>query len=323
MHTDLYRGFISSPLEIMIALYILIGIVLFFLITSIVRSQKSKREMRKRAAATYQKLLKQFTCSEAETDALDKLGCYLKKPERRYTLMQSQAIFDACAEKAKKDNLLPHQMIAALRVKLGYGAKNTGRRPESSTELPPGASVSVLTPHHHTLHGKILDPTPDSFRVAIAGDGFSGHIPALPPHTAVRIMYHDRTGLYEFDTKLQKQLNATIQLNHSETLRRVQRRAYYRKKTNLPVFIHHPGSMDSAVQTNLIDIGGGGASLYNRSNLFAAGEDIALSFHPNSTHSLDVIGKILRTSKDNTILHVDLRHLKETTRDKIYRVLFQ
>ncbi|MBA7689092.1 hypothetical protein ES703_97587 [subsurface metagenome] len=90
----------------------------------------------------------------------------------------------------------------------------------------------------------------------------------------------------------------------------------------LPVFIKPAGSEERPLESILLDLGGGGASLKNPNRSFKPGMDLELSFHPEGESRMFIIAEVLRISKNGTILHLRFGPLKETTRDRIIGSLF-
>lgn len=103
----------------------------------------------------------------------------------------------------------------------------------------------------------------------------------------------------------------------------MQRREYYRRNLELPVFVRPTGSRRRPVATRFIDVGGGGASLQNPSAKFRRGTDLELTFHPDSHAPLNLHGRVVRTSQGGAVLHVKFEKLRESTRDKIFRMMFR
>lgn len=318
MLSDFYAGFLSSRTEIVV-LFVLIAVFVAFLVAFAVRRERrERRRLREQAEETYREQLSQLPLSRQDEDALETLSKYLDRPERKYLLLRNQAIFNACAHRARAANQVGKGELSALRVKLGFTGEKTGETPESSAELPPGAGVLIIEEGKEPVPGQVLDPIPSAFRVRLKSE--------KRPFTSgdlVEVIYQNRSGVYRFESAVLGFAGSELSLSHSEDMRRIQRRRYYRREAAFPVFLRSARRTDRPIRSQFIDIGGGGASLYNPGARFKPGDEIELTFHPDSTETLHVIGRVVRRSHGGEVIHVSFRHLRENARDKIFRALFQ
>ncbi len=312
-----YQGFAGSPLEITLVLIFVVlflGMLVFFATR---RTRREKRERKEHAEALYQELKEARALTPTEEDAITQLSAYLDRPERRYVLLQSQSMFNAAAGPALRDGRLTEGTLSALRVKLGYTDQPTNKPPRSTAELPIGASVLVGKKKVRTIKARVLEPTETSFRLQT---DFRER--PFVFGTLARVIYQNNIGIFAFNCAVEGFEDGILALTHDEEPERVQRRKYYRAELHLPVHVRPTGGKERARESEFLDIGGGGASLKNPDKTFQAGEHIELSFHPYSREPLRVQASVVRTSDDDTVLHVRFEQMRESMRDKIYRMLF-
>ncbi|GAB6088985.1 PilZ domain-containing protein [Spirochaeta dissipatitropha] len=314
---DFLDGFTRSPLEIALSLGFLLLLLVFFVSVSYLRRRQEQAQIKKRSQKVYQTLLKRHSITADEEVLLSELAAFLRSNERSYMLMENQAIFNACAEKALHTDRLTKAQISALRDKLGFNKRRSGMILESSKQIPVTSPVILLKKPHSPVEGKVLEPTERAFRVQSGTKDMP-----FPAKSEVEIVYHDATGVYAFSAYLINFSSGVFSLTHSEQLRRVQRREYFRKKISIPCYMHRSGERDQVFPSRFIDLGGGGASVVNPKKAFSAGDDISLSFRSDTETMLHIIGRVVRTSKHNTVLHIDFDNMGESRRDRLYRLLF-
>lgn len=310
-------GFTRSPLEIAISLGFLLLLVVFFVTVSYLRRRQEQTQIKLRSQKVYQNLLKRHSISADEEMLLSELSAFLRSNERSYMLMENQAIFNACAERALHADRLTKAQISSMRDKLGFNRRKSGMKLESSRQIPPSSPVILLKKPHSPIEGKVLAPSERAFRVQ---SGIKDN--PLPVKSEIEIVYHDASGVYAFSSYVINFSAGVFSLTHSEQLRRVQRREYFRKKISIPCYMHRSGERDHVFPSRFIDLGGGGASVVNPKKTFSTGDDISLSFRSDTETMLHIIGRVVRTSRHNTVLHIDFENMGESRRDRLYRLLF-
>jgi c-di-GMP-binding flagellar brake protein YcgR len=312
------RAFHPSPLQIALVIAAAALLVLGFTTYYLLERGRQRRSELRRNRKTYEVLRDRHHLAPSEEDLVERMSSCLKSPDKKYLLLSNQGIFNACAHRLIREGEIPEAGVSALRVKLGFFGEGPDSSPSSSASLPTGAAV-VLRYRGNILRGRVLDPQTSSLRLRVD----LGERPAvLFPGSAVELMYQNRRGTFTFRTTVQKQDRQFLFLAHTEEVKRAQRREHFRKAVNLPVFVKVTGSDDKPQLTRFIDLGGGGASLRNPGGSFRRGDEIDLAFHPDSEDRLSLTAHVVRTSHANNVVHVDFGHLRESARDRIYRILF-
>jgi len=313
---NFYKGFFSSPLQILglaaLVVFFFAGLVLY----TVVRNRREKKRRLRRTAEIFQERVKRHDLTLSEIEALHILARYLRSSDQKYLLLTNQGLFDSCVEKALPDRAISQDQISTIRVKLGFAGKAPASHPISSAELPPGDSVLLLQEGFPALRGRIEEQQPSAFLVHMEQGSR-----VLPSGSKVEVLYQNASGMYTFVTRVHGTQGQIIQLSHSEEVKRYQRRRYYRRNITLPVLVRTAGSEEKPLKSQFHDIGGGGASLENPQKRFKPGADVELMFHPQARSTLNVVGSVVRTSKAGNVMHVTFEKMKEATRDRIYRVI--
>ena len=316
--SDFYIAFTASPGEVAVVILLIVGFIGGLVVTFVIRSRRERAERRQRAEKAYEQHLQRFSLTPSEQAAVEQMALHLDAPERKYLLLVSQGIYNSCAERALEAGELSEQQVAALRVKLGFAGKQTSKPPASTTEIPVGAAVLLRAKEEAPVQARVLEQEPDSFLVE-----HDEEAEVFTYGTALTVLYQTNAGIYAFESVVESREGAILYLAHDEEPTRMQRREYFRQNMDLPVHIRPTGSNKRPVATRFIDVGGGGASLRNPSPKFVRGTDLELTFHPDSEGMLNLHGRVVRTSHQGRVLHVKFEKLRESTRDKIFGLLFR
>ncbi|MFP4373592.1 MAG: flagellar brake protein [Spirochaetaceae bacterium] len=316
--SDFYIGFAASPGEVVLVVLAVAVFVAALTAAFVVRSRKETRERRRRAEEAYQQHLKAFSLTPSDLAAVEQMASHLHAPERKYLLLVSQGIYNSCAERALEAGDVTEQQVAALRVKLGFAGKETTKPPASTTEIPVGAAVLLRAKEEAPVQARVLAQEPESFLVEHDEEAQD-----LTFGTPLTVLYQTNAGIYAFESVVERREGSVLYLAHDEEPSRMQRREYYRQNVDLPVYVRPTGSGKKPLATRFIDVGGGGASLRNPSPKFVRGTDLELTFHPDSEAPLNLHGRVVRTSSQGRVLHIKFEKLRESSRDKIFRLLFR
>ncbi len=311
-------GFIASPAELIFALLFVGSIFLVLFFAGLLRLRKSRREIEARSNATWNRLLAQKNLTDDEQETVAFLASYLRSNERKYMLLMNPLLFDHCVEEAVSSGIVSSPKAASLRIKLGFSSGHTGSRVHSSAQVRPGSGVVLVKKGQASVKGRVLEQQPESFRVEVDTKKV-----AFAHSEPLEVYFHDGSGLYTYSSFVQGFSDGIVYLQHAEDLRRIQRREFFRRKMTLPVYARPAGQGDKVYSSHFLDLGAGGASLENPQGAFSVGEDISLSFHDASHQDFHLIGRIVRTSKRGSVLHVDFCHLQKNIQDKLYALLFQ
>jgi c-di-GMP-binding flagellar brake protein YcgR len=315
---EVARAYQRTPFEIAIFVLFVGGILVTMSVYMIVQSRTYRRRSRERAEENYKAALRRLQLTPSHETIVYSMSRYMKKPHLRYLLLEDENLFDSCAaDLLAREDVTPDS-IAALRVEIGFSRKND-KPPRSSTQIPTGSLVFLLrTPQDKGIPSRVLEPDPHAFRVQLS----TKKKVVFPAGSPLFVVYHCAAGVFSFHTILLNQDKKLLRLRHSETLVRRQRRQYYRAATSLPVSVRSTDGSGRPVITRFTDLGGNGASLENPGKKYSPGDEVDLTFQPDRKESVSVTGTVLRLSRDDSVMHLEFKRIRETDRDRIYRMLF-
>jgi c-di-GMP-binding flagellar brake protein YcgR len=111
-------------------------------------------------------------------------------------------------------------------------------------------------------------------------------------------------------------------LSHSERIRRIQKRRFFRKMTHLPAVLESRNGSGRRVQTRLVDLSAGGAKVQAAGQVFTVGQAVGLTLYPESGQPISVEGKITRVANDSSSLSIAFDSISERVRERIVRMVF-
>jgi hypothetical protein len=311
-------GFRQDPRQLAlfsVIVVVFIGVLVFF---ALYQSKRSRTRRLQEIQERFDNLLQKHRLTTMEMDILERMSGYLKKESEKLMLLEHEHTFDTAAEKLRKHGGVPDQLIAALRVKLGFRIESMEKIPHSSTELPVGMPVVVGQKGRKNTGGRILKQEPYSLVVEMD--------PGRPPPEKgmpIHLYFSNLSGLFGFSTVLLGSKGGIIKLRHSENVKRIQRREFYRKKIKLPVYVKPAGSEERPAASVFADLGGGGASLLNPSSRYKSGDKLFLTFFPTHDEEVNLIAKVVRLSGRGRIMHIEFLSVSDSSRDHILGLLFK
>jgi c-di-GMP-binding flagellar brake protein YcgR len=318
MENSLAAGFRTSPVEIAAFFLIVILFVVALVSYGIHRHRVYLRRRAKENSRRYAELVVARKLLPTDEDLVDRLARYLRDPSDKHIILQSQSVFNQTAALALDDGVAGPGQVSALRVKLGFTGRPVGLRPRSSTEIPPSSPVILETAGNTRFEGQVTGAATDSLRVRLK----DRHV-TIPSGASLRVIYQNDAGVFNFNSTVLLKDDNEIGLQHSEEIESVQHRSHYRRPVNLPVYIRSALSDDEPKLSRFVDIGGGGASIRNPGGRFSTGDTVELTFHPDGDTTLDLVATVVRTSRRGKVIHLRYGNIRESDRDRVYRLMFR
>ncbi|MQY76228.1 MAG: hypothetical protein GH155_01195 [Spirochaeta sp.] len=316
---DISTGFQQSPLEILLSLALLLLFIGFLIFMYRLQKKRLRETRNRRYLQLYEAAMAKLDLNPSELQLLEQLAHYLKKPERKYLLLVNHSTFNACVNRMCGEEDVRQVSLSALRIKLGFSVQDPERIPSSTAELPEGLPVLITSRVGKRAAGRVAGSQPHSLIISPTEPV------KLPSGIPATVYFQNRSGVFSFTTHVRETVEKpepAIHLAHSETIRRTQRRAYYREKLSLPIFVRPAGSEEKPLLSVFLDLGGGGASLRNPQNRYAAGADLELTFLPSGADRLSLTAKVIRASRGGKVLHVRFGTITDSVRDRIIGSLF-
>jgi hypothetical protein len=315
---EIAKGFEKSPLEIALFAALIVGIGVSVVVLYRRQLRSSREEIIKRSQTLFARTARKKSLGTSDLNILERMVKHLKSPKDKHLLLEDQVTFNGCARKLIAYDRVASQGIAALRVKLGFKTRSPEGVPHSTAELQDDLPVIIVQKGKKGGRGSIAKVKPSSLTIALEGE-------TPPPKRSlpIQVYFQAPSGRYTFITRIRGYSKGDIEIAHSENIKRLQRRKFYRKKLMLPVYVKRAESDEPSVLSTLIDLSGGGVSLVNRDLQFRAGDRISISLVASRTKRIYVAGNVLRISRGGKTIHVEFRDMLESSRDRIIRLLFK
>ena len=317
MREGLLTAFTLNLWELGVILLALLPVVAIIAYATIRNNRQRTRKQEEDARNRYVELVKRFGLNRPEEEVIASLARHLSDPTRKYLLLQNQRLFHQAASAALDEDEVLEEVVSSLRFKIGFSGPPRGSRPYSSTEIPEGAGILVQIDIRPPEHATVLEPEPSALRLQLNNPRIRYN-----PGSTIELVYQNSSGIFRFTTTVIAHDETALHAQHSENLTQIQRRKHYRKSMRLPIFVKAAYREEQPSVSQLLDIGGDGASFINPGQRFHQGDDIELTFHPDSESVLHLVASVLRTSQGNTIIHVQFSRIRDRARDQIYNMLF-
>ena len=311
------EGFNRSPLEIAIFLVLVMGIVLTAVMLGRRQLVRFKEQKLRVARHRFEKIVQERNLGPGDVSILESLAVFLNAPDLKYRLVESQGVFNSCAKKLLASGGAASSEIAALRWRLGFRRRNPEQPFRSTAQLYEDLPVIVVQKNAKGCRGRIESVEPYSIGIEVESIGIS-----LKKGVPAQVYFQSPSGRFMFHSRIRRIGDNSIELMHSEHIKRIQRRRFYRKRLMLPVYVKKVGAKQPPVLTTLIDLGGGGASVARGGMYLEAGDRIKLRLYSTVKEKIGVSATVLRLSKGNTIAHIRFDSIRESDRDRIMNMLF-
>jgi len=317
------RGFVTSPLQWALFAGVILLVAAGLFVAYRVQRAKARRLEARLALERYERLAGRLGLDEAERELLDRLGA--GQAGRKLRLLASPAAFNRAAARLLEIGPIGEASLAELRLKLGFQARNPERVPSASSELPEGLPVLLVwaaagglraaAGGRRRLAAEVSAQEADAL-VLVPREG-SEPPPAGRP---VTVVFQNRAGLFSFSTSVRTAAAGVLRLQQVERIERTQRRRFYRRRLRLPVSVQAREG-EPALASQLLDLGGEGASLLNPGKELAVGDLPELRFRVGG-QAFELTAEVLRVSRNGQVLHARFQGLRDADRDRLLGVLF-
>ena len=219
----LAQGFVQTRIEILLLFVFITVLLLAFGLYFFLQKRASDRDFTRRSREMLEHRLAELELSEPQIDLLSRMAVFLDKGLSEHLLLINRHIFDTNARKMLQAGAASPAEINALSLSIGFRITRPEEIPTSSVELPEGSPVLLEDGSGRRLRGTLVAQAPGFMTVELA----TGATP-LPVKAAVKLYFHNPSGIFSFSTRVTQQLPDAVQLEHSSEIERYQRRKYYR-----------------------------------------------------------------------------------------------
>lgn len=285
---------------------ILLGLFAFWQV------RRARRAATAEAETRYAQALKRKTLEPGQVALVEKLAAHVPDPLRRHELLTNARVFQVAAERALRAGGVSEEGLAALRVTLAFKTQDAERTVFSTAQLAVELPLIVEQEKVRRFRARIENVEPG--HIAILTE--DGEIPpAVGSH--LQVYFKKEAGVFTFPSRVISLEGSRARITHSEKIGRYQKRAYYRRKLNMPVMVRVAGSEEKKTAYRFLDLGGGGASIVNPDLRFRPGDDIEITFSPGTEEPIELIGEVVRLSDAGKTMHVSFGPMREAMRDRI------
>ena len=290
--------------------------MLFLFLLVLSRSRRLQRQIRESSSELYYFLLPTLALDGNDHRLIKRLAEFLPPPQQKHRLLVNPQIFDECAGHLLAEQQEEQSAIENLRSKLGFPKNAENILPASSREVPVDMPVIIVQKGKPKMRGKVISNAQTSLTVEIEGE------PATTPEEGpINVYFQNRAGFFSFGTRLAAREEWILRLDHSDRIKRYQRRRHSRRQLRLPVFIQPYQGTSAPLRSVLMDLSGGGASLQNPNDTFRIDQQVELSFAPEG-EKFRVLGRVVRVSRGGQMIHVEFQALDGAEREWIIRSVF-
>ncbi len=308
----------TTPLGFLLFCLTVLAFPLILFIIYRRQQKKSNREQLEKSRRIIEKKAEKLELNEKEKDVLFRLAEEAGSGKSGYLILFDELRFNKAVDTlSARDQDFDSDAASALRVKLEFKMDNSGK-PRSTAALPKGSALLLKGEKEKTvLHAELNAILPEGFEIRIQ-----------PPYRLALgdkavFQYQNSHGVFLFKSECLKRNGQLHVMSHQSHFQQKQKRAFFRSPWDGPVDLSLFEKGD-AVPGRFIEIGGGGASVSNPGEKFSQGDFISLTFKlPGNSHHFELRGQVLRTTKQNSRLHIRFEGLKDGDRDKIIGLIFK
>ncbi len=249
---------------------------------------------------------------------LHTLAARLTHPDQqKHSLLEDPVQFDSVRRSYLEEHPFDHERVLALRVRLDFPSRGSGRALESTAELPVG---TLLFPVEERTDASgpeeeraplflVREILPAALRVEILRESFPG---GLSFHLEIQ----RPDGHYRFSTFVIETNEGFAWLAHAFRMERRQNRRYVRRDVTLNARCdRHP--------VRIVNLGGGGACLQTSRGFLrdtVAGDLFALTFDlPGAT--IKTTARVVKIELERGLLRIGFTRIRESDRDRIIKFI--
>jgi c-di-GMP-binding flagellar brake protein YcgR len=312
------QGLVRDPLEVAAFILLFLGIIAAVILVYRRQLRKDIKRRLDHAQRLYEQRIGERGLGHNDMLILEAMADLLHDPSRKHLLVENQATFNTYASELVDEDRFTEPEIAALRLKLGFKARDPQQVFHSTAELYTDMPVLVAQKDGKVSRGRILAVTPQSVSIALGKANPIG-TRGMP----VQVYFQTPSGRFGFKTSVRRAGRRIIEVSHSEHISRLQRREFFRTRIMLHAVVRGLNGEQEAADTILIDLGGGGASIENPDQRFTVGDRVGLTFRYGKEELIETTGEIVRTSHKGKIAHIRFEFLSESDRDRVIGLLFR
>jgi hypothetical protein len=303
-----------------ILLITIIAVFLAIVITIFIIQNRIKLYRRMTyARSRFEEQLKGIELTEMEKNIIEAMSKALPGGElRKHEVVADENAFDRAAQLLIRENQISAEAAASLRLKLGFRQAADNEPIYTTAEIPKGEHLYLVDKYNNRCHGFLTDITPKALFIKIHNKATE-----LPRGKKLRAYFRHESGIYTFVTQVMKINDDTLACTHSDKIHREQKRQYYRKEVDINAVVENADTdKEQRYTARVYDLGGGGTKMENPDRAFRKGDTVTLFFNLNGGEKSTVPGKVVKTSDNGRLMHVEFTGISEAVRDKFVGCIF-
>ncbi|MBN1525246.1 MAG: PilZ domain-containing protein [Spirochaetales bacterium] len=310
------ESFQKSSSEILLTVVLFVSFIGIISLLFILRRQYEKGKLRTILKDRYAALIVQYSLTIQEQELIEDMSRHLNTPEKKYLLFTNEHVFNNCLFELKKHRNVNKQVLDSLLVKLQFKLFEQYHLPRTSREFLPEKHFMLVYGNKQKVKCLVDAQTQDSLTAVADPDS---PLPGIGE--SVSIYTYNALGIIHFPSVVQDKKANVLKLAHSDSLEALQRRQYFRKEVQMPIYIHSESSADPPQPSVILDLSAGGMSVENPDKKFKKGDDVKITMHGKNTMGFDLYGEVVRTSKKGETAHIVFGHFSSAQKDDIIRFL--
>ncbi len=223
---QIVMGFQANPVDVLIVLGIILGVLALFISFFIVERNRIQRERFRYAQQRFEEAAEVKRLSAYEKELIERMAKEIPHGEfRKHELLSNSSTFDYAAVKVRRSGDISGEFIAALRIKLEFDVSPDERSIQSTGQLSEGTHLYFINENDERFHGTVYNKRPDALLIKPTDE-----VQTLPTGKWLKAYFKSKTGVYTFETRVVNIKNSILVCLHSEEVQKEQQRNYYRKE---------------------------------------------------------------------------------------------
>jgi c-di-GMP-binding flagellar brake protein YcgR len=334
----LSSGFRPTATDILVFGLAVAGFVGLLVLLYLLQRQRIARGRRRRASEAFDAVVRRQGLTEGEKATLrSMLQVSGGGEEEMQRLVTRPGAFNRASREYLAAFPAAETAVAALRFKLDFGRFDGAGPIHSTAELgEPGLRLYVREADRSSGHAHLAAAGPEGLVVQMDPED-----PVPRPGETVQLFFPRADGIYFFTTRVRRARGTELELDHSERVARVQRRRYARSGVSIPARVRPMDPPVPPVQTYVVELGGGGATLFDPHGTLRERRRVQLELAlpepevvargpswagpPASVEDrsdrrpLRLSARVVRVSRKSSRVHVEFDPMGEADRDRIMR----
>jgi c-di-GMP-binding flagellar brake protein YcgR/type II secretory pathway pseudopilin PulG len=312
------QGFQKSPFELILSIVIIVVLLTALITLLVLFLKREKRRRIEKARKAFDRALERKKLTIGQQELLLEMADALPNGRESavLSLLSDPSLFNSAAKRLQETRRISDSQIADLKKNLGLLRAGSQGILHYTQELEEGSPVVLRGKDQQEYEGIVADVEASTFAVMTSASVEAGQ--------NIEIRVFRPGGLYTVSTRLSRASNGLLILEHSAKVKRVQNRRYFRKLLKLPIYIRPLDPDGVTVKTRLVDLGGGGARFLDNPELrLQKDQYLIIMFQPEKSGRLTIKARVTRITESDGTVSVSFDKLRESTRDRIMRLVLR